>query len=168
MDMLGDDLFGVHMRHLAAENTDEGQPSYLYHFTRVTPSPSQTLGAFHASEIFFVFDSHSPLAGLTDEDKALTRAMGQYWTNFAKTGDPNSDGLVAWPRYDRAQDQWMTFNPSIEAKQGVRAEKLDIMERAMIERVAAAVPMITPSALLESPVEMVETGGTGDTLNQTP
>lgn len=168
MNMLGDDLFGVHMRHLAAENSDEGHPSYLYHFTRVTPSPSQTLGAFHASEIFFVFDSHSPLAGLTDEDKALTRAMGQYWTNFARTGDPNADGLVAWPRYERDQDQWMTFNPSIEVKSGVRAEKLDIMERAMIERVVAAVPMITPPPPLESPVEMVDAGSVDDTLNQTP
>ena len=62
----------------------------------------------------------------------------------------------------------MTFNPSIEVKSGVRAEKLDIMERAMIERVVAAVPMITPPPPLESPVEMVDAGSVDDTLNQTP
>jgi para-nitrobenzyl esterase len=143
-DMLGDDLFGVHMRHLATGNAAQGEPTYLYHFTRVPPSKTQTIGAFHAAEIFFVFNSHSPLSGLSDPDKALTEAMGLYWTNFAKTGDPNGPGLIEWPRYDRASDQWMTFNPSIEVKTGVRADKLDIMERALVRRVADAVPQITP------------------------
>lgn len=143
-DMLGDDLFGVHMRYLAAANVAQGEPTYLYHFTRAPPSKTQTIGAFHASEIFFVFGSHSPLAGLTDEDEALTEAMGLYWTNFAKTGNPNGAGLPDWPSYDPSSDQWMTFNPSIDVKTRIRAEKLDIMERALTTRIAAAVPEITP------------------------
>ncbi len=142
--MLGDDLFGVHMRHLARTNTEQGEPSYLYHFTRVPPSKTQTIGAFHAAEIFFVFGSHSPLAGLTEEDEVLTKAMGQYWTNFAKTGNPNGSGLPEWPLYDPASDLWMTFNPSIEVKQGVRAKKLDILESTLVRKVAEAVPQITP------------------------
>ena len=132
------------MRYLAKGNIAQGAPTYLYHFTRVPPSKSQTIGAFHASEIFFVFGSHSPLAGLSEEDAALTEAMGLYWTNFAKTGDPNGAGLPEWPLYDAAQDQWMTFNPELEVKSNIRSEKLDIMERALIARVAAAVPQITP------------------------
>lgn len=144
-DMLGDDLFGVHMRYLAAQNTAQGKPTYLYHFTRVPPSKSQTIGAFHAAEIFFVFGSHSPLAGLSEEDEFLTEAMGLYWTNFARTGDPNGANLPAWPQYDPSSDQWMTFNPSIEVKSGIRAEKLDIMERAMLKRIEAAAPIITPA-----------------------
>ena len=144
MDMLGDDLFGVHMRFLAQANTQSGMPSYLYHFTRVPPSKSQTIGAFHAAEIFFVFGSHSPLAGLTEEDETLTAAMGKYWTNFAKTGNPNGADLPDWPVYDAASDEWMTFNPSIEVKTGVRADKLDIMERQLLSRIQAAVPQITP------------------------
>lgn len=143
-DMLGDDLFGVHMRYLAAANVAQDVPTYLYHFTRVPPSKTQTIGAFHASEIFFVFGSHSPLAGLSPEDEALTEAMGMYWTNFAKTGDPNGAGLPAWPAYDPSSDQWLTFNPSIEVKANIRADKLDIMERALTTRIAAAAPQITP------------------------
>ena len=154
-DMLGDDLFGVHMRHLAAANTAQGAPSYLYHFTRVTPSKTQTIGAFHAAEIFFVFGSHSPLSALTDEDKGLTEAMGMYWTNFAKTGDPNGAGLTPWPLYSPDTDQWMTFNPSIEVATGVRAEKLDIMERALVTRIEAAAPVITP----QPEAELMASGG---------
>ncbi|MEM7327797.1 MAG: carboxylesterase family protein [Pseudomonadota bacterium] len=146
-DMLGDDLFGVHMRYLARSNVIVGEPTYLYHFTRVPPSKTQTIGAFHASEIFFVFGSHSPLAGLTDEDEALTEAMGLYWTNFAKSGDPNGAGLPDWPAYSLSDDPWLTFNPSIEAKANVRKQKLDIMERALVRRITEAVPQITPDLI---------------------
>lgn len=145
-DMLGDDLFGVHMRHLAAKNAEQGEPTYLYHFTRVPPSKTQTIGAFHAAEIFFVFDSHSPLSGLSEDDETLTDAMGLYWTNFARTGNPNGADLPDWPRYAEATDLWMTFNPSIEVKPDIRSEKLDILERALVRRVADAVPQITPPA----------------------
>ncbi len=154
-DMLGDDLFGVHMRHLASANSSQGAPSYLYHFTRVPPSKSQTIGAFHAAEIFFVFDTHSPLSGLSEEDEALTEAMGMYWTNFAKTGDPNGAGLPTWPRYSPDTDQWMTFNPSIEVTTDLRAEKLDILERAMVTRIDAAAPVIAP------PLDVETTPGSG-------
>lgn len=142
--MLGDDLFGIHMRFLAKASTKAGAPAYLYHFTRKPPRPKQTLGAFHAAELFFVFDSHSPFFKLTDEDLALTEAMGRYWTNFAKTSNPNSADLPIWPSYDPAQDQWMTFNPSIEVVMGLRATKLDILERVLNERIDLAAADINP------------------------
>ncbi len=143
-DMLGDDMFGVHMRLLGKANAAARQPTWLYFFARQPPSPKQTLGAFHASELFFVFDSHSPLLKLSEEDHALTAAMGRYWTNFAKTGNPNGNGLTVWPAYDAASDQWLSFNPAITAKAGIRAAKLDALERTLMTRLDLAIPVITP------------------------
>ena len=33
----------------------------------------------------------------TPGDRALSEAIGRYWTNFARSGNPNGNGLQAWP-----------------------------------------------------------------------
>ncbi len=160
-DMLGDDLFGIHMRYLAKSNVEQGEPAWLYHFRRVPPSPRQTLGAFHSLEIYFVFGSGNALIERTDKDDALDHAMSTYWTNFARTGDPNDEGVLDWPTYSAETDRWMTFNPETRVETGVRKAKLDIMERVLRERIALAAPKINP--VDESDAEV--SGGEQDLTN---
>lgn len=135
VDMLGDDLFGVHMRYTGRRNAEAGEPTYLYHFTRVPPSPRQTIGAFHAAEISFVFNSHLPGLKVTEGDLALTDAMVAYWTNFARTGNPNGTGVPEWPAYSLERDVWLDLNHSIRVIEGLRARKLDILEETLLERI---------------------------------
>ncbi|KCZ95835.1 carboxylesterase/lipase family protein [Hyphomonas hirschiana VP5] len=135
VDMLGDDMFGVHMRYVGRRNVEGGEPTYLYHFTRVSPSPRQTIGAFHASEIPFVFNSHLPGLKVTDGDLALTEAMMTYWTNFARTGDPNGTGVPEWPAYSLERDVWLDLNHSIRVIDGLRARRLDILEETLLNRI---------------------------------
>jgi para-nitrobenzyl esterase len=90
-------------RALAAAGID----TYLYLFEfedhpfyRDPSSLSCTLtseflcGVFHATDLIYVFQH--PLVG---KGKAMAETFGKYWTNFAKTGSPNGDGLVTWPKY---------------------------------------------------------------------
>ncbi|MFN3314056.1 MAG: carboxylesterase/lipase family protein [Hyphomonas sp.] len=162
-NMLGDDLFGVHMRFVGRRNAESGAPTFLYHFTRVPPSPNQTIGAFHAAEIPFVFNSHPRGLRTTPADDVLTTAMLSYWTNFARTGDPNGTGVPEWPAYAPDRDLWLDLNHSVRVIEGLRARKLDILEETLLQRIATlAGPPVVPD--LPEPVPAIEPAATAAPL----
>jgi para-nitrobenzyl esterase len=52
------------------------------------------------------YDTAAPVPLAPD----LVRAVQGYVLNFAKTGDPNGEGLPAWPTYTTGTDQHMVFD----------------------------------------------------------
>lgn len=71
------------------------KPSYVYYFARKLPGDDA--GAFHSSELWYVFHTYERCwRPLTEADAALSDEMVAYWSNFMKTGDPNGDGLPVW------------------------------------------------------------------------
>jgi len=139
----GDSRFGAPARFYARQMAEVGQPAYLYFFTRVPPSGQQTAGAFHAAEIVFVFGKSVPLFPRDEQDETISQVMGDYWTQFAKTGDPNAEGLPSWPPFSRADERSMVFGPNIHATPVERANVYDIFERhwmQLIEEVRSPLP----------------------------
>ncbi|MHB1356426.1 MAG: carboxylesterase/lipase family protein [Anaerolineae bacterium] len=88
-------------------------PAYLYWFTWRTPVLDGRPGAFHSSEISYVFDNADRYEGYNgggEEPRALSAQMSGAWLSFARTGNPNHAGLPTWPAYDPASGQLMRFD----------------------------------------------------------
>lgn len=93
-----------------------GEASYVYRFSYVaTPLRSKFAGAYHSSEIPYVFDTIGESSwgnmgkGLTVDDFKIAAQMNSYWVNFAKTGNPNGPGLPQWPKFTASGDGLMDF-----------------------------------------------------------
>ena len=75
---------------LAAENNI---PSYMYYFTK----DNGRLGTWHTGEIIYFYGNVPPKSSLfTNEDRALSDTIKAYIVNFARSGDPNVEGLEKW------------------------------------------------------------------------
>jgi len=78
------------------------------------------LGALHSMEIPFVFNSVDlgaarSLYGKNLKDaQALSKIMAGYWTNFAKTGNPNGKGLPDWPAFDLNRRQTQILDATVQ------------------------------------------------------
>jgi para-nitrobenzyl esterase len=90
-------FFGEAARGYARIMAARGTPAWHYRFDYVAEADrAKRAHANHASEIAYVFGNLPP--GATAADRAVARAMGDYWTNFARTGNPNGQGLASWPQ----------------------------------------------------------------------
>jgi para-nitrobenzyl esterase len=64
------------------------------------PAVADSPRAYHSAEIEFVFGMlDSKKLPWRAEDYALSEQMGSYWTNFARSGNPNGASLAEWPQY---------------------------------------------------------------------
>jgi para-nitrobenzyl esterase len=112
-------------------------PVYRYLFDHVIPTsagdpPADDPGAAHATDIEFVFHSlESRQLPWRDVDRRVADEMLTRWTSFAKTGNPNAPGLVAWPAWDANRRLLRIRGTSVVEQEQDRAryELFDRVER---------------------------------------
>lgn len=92
-------------------------PVYMYLYGWRTPMLGGRIGTFHSSELTFVFDNARlcpHYCGSGSDALQLSRAMGEAWAGFARSGKPGHSGLPAWPGYDERTRATMVLNsPSV-------------------------------------------------------
>lgn len=110
-----------------ARNVDQALsqlvPIYAYEFNDENAPPPQSafgglltfpLGAYHSAELQYLFpgiDVFGLQVSLSSEQKKLSQAMVSYWTQFAKTGNPNSLGEPPWSPYSTSTDEFQSLIP---------------------------------------------------------
>jgi para-nitrobenzyl esterase len=128
--------FGWQMRTWVRLQSKTGKSkAYLYYFDRVPPGPdSSRYGAFHASEIAYVFENLLPPRPWQDTDRELSEAISSYWVNFAATGNPNGKGLTKWPAYQESSDVALDLGDKIAALPQLHKAALDFLDTYFAEQ----------------------------------
>jgi para-nitrobenzyl esterase len=132
-DMIRDILFAWPTREWAILQTRNGKnKAYVYYFDhRDSGFPG---GATHLAELPYVFgnlDAPIPIKSnkpAGPEDKRLSETMSSYWVNFAKTGNPNGEGLPKWPAFDQKESQVMYFDGDIGARKHPDLDKFRVFD----------------------------------------
>ena len=113
-------LADAHAKHTAA--------TYMYEFAWRSPQFDGLLGACHALEIAFVFDTLArgtpmlgPLLG-TDPPQQLADTMHAAWVAFATDGD------CGWPKYDLSRRATMRFDTTSEVVNDPRSAERALWE----------------------------------------
>jgi para-nitrobenzyl esterase len=105
-------------------------PAYSYIYSWRTPVLDNRPGPFHACEIAFTFDNAEicdHYSGGTPEALALSKQISTAWVNFARTGNPNHDGLPHWPAYTAEHRATMYFDTPCEVRNDPEGEGLRLM-----------------------------------------
>ena len=88
--------------------------AYMYCFDR---DLHDEYGVYHSSELWYLFGTLGRKKfHYTGYDYELSEMMTSYWANFAKTGDPNGEGLPEWNVYSKASPLMMELGDSVGMK----------------------------------------------------
>jgi para-nitrobenzyl esterase len=101
-----DGLYGWTAQRLVVKQTALGQPGFLYFFNHSYPAAdAAALQSFHAAELPYVFGTpdrtppHWPKVPATAKETALSDAMIDYWTSFARSAEPRAADQARWQAY---------------------------------------------------------------------
>jgi para-nitrobenzyl esterase len=132
----GTDLIFACANRKAAGDLAAAVPTYAYEFkdqnapqVLVPPppaDPSFPYHAAHASELQYLFTLPTSVSKpLSADQQALSATMVKFWTEFAKTGNPNPAGSATWPAYAAASDTILTLDTPAASVQPTTAFKTD-------------------------------------------
>ena len=83
---------------------------YNFGFLNARARARNETGVPHGGEMVFVW-GFGPLAAFAPpQDTGMSATMQRYWTNFAKTGNANGDGLPTWPKFEGAHPQTLVID----------------------------------------------------------
>jgi para-nitrobenzyl esterase len=122
---LSEDVGSVQESNFIADmHAANGAPAYAYYFAEVNVDErAKALGAEHGGEIEYLFGNKPVEHAWDAQDREVSKLMGDYWTRFAKTGDPNGAAAPTWPRDTGHPTAYLFFGAKTEAKHSTELEE---------------------------------------------
>jgi para-nitrobenzyl esterase len=108
-------------------------PAYSYLYSWRTPILNNRPGTFHACEISFAFDNAEVCDHYSAGDPgafALCKQLSRAWVNFARTGNPNHDGIPNWPPYTAESRATMIFDTPCGVRENPDGRGLAVITRS--------------------------------------
>jgi para-nitrobenzyl esterase len=132
-DQWGSDLFRCPAVVLGGWHS-AANPTWEYEFARAIPPQPRVA---HSGELPYVFgnllSTGSKAGNYQEADRRLSGVIQAYWTSFARTGDPNAQGLPPWGRYDAAGKGYLAFTADSEvaARENERGPFCDLFRESL-------------------------------------
>jgi len=127
-NIMTDWTFGMHVLDLLEINPTQ---AFGYQFNVKSPVLGGRLGAYHSSELPYLFGSWSKFPDLcSSEAKNISDFLQVSWTNFAKTGSPSSDQL-SWPCYSE-KNSVAQIDSQVELKPYNNVSKIKLLNDSKI------------------------------------
>jgi para-nitrobenzyl esterase len=133
-DLMRDAAFGWHTWSWARLAALSGKSKVFYYYFDQHPefpegSPRAGYGSPHGMDVAYVFQHLNPKnPQTTKSDLEISEAMSTYWVNFAKTGDPNGEGVSAWPAFSASNPQVMYFKQTLHVGPVPSVESLKVLD----------------------------------------
>jgi para-nitrobenzyl esterase len=126
-----DRVFTEPARFVARSHAATGSPTFRYRFSYLPEAQAQGSEGDRGRELQFIFGVEGvPGAGVfTHRDREVSNILRAYWTNFAKTGDPNGPGLPLWESSSNREKLLLISNTDISSSADPWSERLDQIER---------------------------------------
>lgn len=107
--------------------------AYYYYFDQHPDFPAESPrfgnGSPHGQDVGFVFQHLNPNSqNATPTDQQVSEAIATYWTNFAKYGHPNGNGVPDWPAFSDARPVVMHFNQTAHTGPVPSASSLRVLD----------------------------------------
>ena len=134
-DLNRDAAFGWHTWTWARLQAMTGKSNvYYYYFDQHPKYPKDSSqfdhGSPHGQDIAYVFQHlDTSSTQTTKSDLEISEAMGVYWTNFAKQGDPNGEGVSDWPTFTNATPLVMYLGPTPHIGYVPSIESLRVLDK---------------------------------------
>ncbi|XP_013383940.2 acetylcholinesterase isoform X2 [Lingula anatina] len=109
-DIVGDRSFICPTKTFSGTYTSIGLKTYFYQLTHRASNEvwPDWMGVIHGADCQWVFGMpYFPSENFTSSEQNFSDKIMRYWTNFAKTGNPNAAGLPRWPLEDSLTRQYL-------------------------------------------------------------